>query len=426
MEEYTYTYDRAGNVTERTNVNHPALNDHFVYDAVNRLTEWDEGSPLVQQKTWSLDALGNDSTAGTYNAANEETPTQGSSAYDAAGNMTTLKSARRRSTTPGAGWWRWTAARQSGEVTNTTALAAASRFSGTYTAATAGTTVDDYYSGQQTVETRENSAVKYQYVWSPRYVERPISATRTAAGRSETAQRIFDPSDANYNVTAVVKENSVSGLWNVVERYSYTPYGVVTFRNADWSVAGSSANANTILYTGRVYDLLTSLYYYRARYYDPAMERFIGRDPIESDLNLYRYCYNDPTIYVDPSGFAEEKVGKITNVIFVKSNDSIPDLTPPISFRNPKRVDYDLNTLGPFVKATKPQGGNVHNVHWVIFVGENMNDVEITRYVTGTFVFNGRPLSTKESHVEPPEEGKFPVKKAVKNIDTAGLRHCPA
>ena len=74
LEEYTYTYDRSGNVTDRTNVNHAALNDHFVYDAVNRLTEWDEGSPLVQQRTWTLDALGNDLSKGTYNAANEETP----------------------------------------------------------------------------------------------------------------------------------------------------------------------------------------------------------------------------------------------------------------------------------------------------------------------------------------------------------------
>jgi len=84
LEEYTYAYDRSGNATDRTNANRAALNDQFTYDAVNRLTEWDEGSPLVQQKTWSLDALGNNLSAGTYNAANEETPNQGSSAYSGA------------------------------------------------------------------------------------------------------------------------------------------------------------------------------------------------------------------------------------------------------------------------------------------------------------------------------------------------------
>ena len=50
-----------------------------------------EGKQRVQ-KTWTLDALGNDLGAGTYSAANEETPNSGSSGYDAAGNMTTLTS----------------------------------------------------------------------------------------------------------------------------------------------------------------------------------------------------------------------------------------------------------------------------------------------------------------------------------------------
>jgi hypothetical protein len=32
------------------------------------------------------------------------------------------------------------------------------------------------------------------------------------------------------------------------------------------------------------------------------MGRLIGRDPIESDPNLYRYCGDNPVIHVDPSG----------------------------------------------------------------------------------------------------------------------------
>jgi len=47
------------------------------------------------------------------------------------------------------------------------------------------------------------------------------------------------------------------------------------------------------------------LYYYRARYYDPSMQMFISKDPIEfesGDFNHYRYVGNDPVNYVDPSG----------------------------------------------------------------------------------------------------------------------------
>ena len=36
--------------------------------------------------------------------------------------------------------------------------------------------------------------------------------------------------------------------------------------------------------------------------YSPFIGRFMERDPIESDLNLYRYCGGNPVVYVDPAG----------------------------------------------------------------------------------------------------------------------------
>jgi RHS repeat-associated protein len=58
-------------------------------------------------------------------------------------------------------------------------------------------------------------------------------------------------------------------------------------------------------YTGRELDVETGLYYYRARYYDASLGRFISEDPIgfsAGDTNLYRYVNNNPTNYTDPSG----------------------------------------------------------------------------------------------------------------------------
>ena len=51
------------------------------------------------------------------------------------------------------------------------------------------------------------------------------------------------------------------------------------------------------------------LYYYRARYYDPTLGRFISSDPIEflaGDFNFYRYVGNDPVNFVDPSGLTSD------------------------------------------------------------------------------------------------------------------------
>ncbi len=60
-------------------------------------------------------------------------------------------------------------------------------------------------------------------------------------------------------------------------------------------------------YTGREYDGETGLYYYRARYYDAHIGRFLSEDPIgfdAGDQNLYRYVFNNPVNLTDPSGMA--------------------------------------------------------------------------------------------------------------------------
>ena len=42
--------------------------------------------------------------------------------------------------------------------------------------------------------------------------------------------------------------------------------------------------------------------YYRARYYDPELGRFITSDPIGfwGGINFYAYCLNNPVNWVDP------------------------------------------------------------------------------------------------------------------------------
>ena len=58
-------------------------------------------------------------------------------------------------------------------------------------------------------------------------------------------------------------------------------------------------------YTGREFDHETGLYYYRARYYDSKVGRFITKDPIGfdgGDYNLYAYVKNNSANLVDPMG----------------------------------------------------------------------------------------------------------------------------
>ena len=77
--------------------------------------------------------------------------------------------------------------------------------------------------------------------------------------------------------------------------YDYTPYGQTT---------ESVATSNPFRFTGREYEA-EDLYYYRARYYDPELGRFLSEDPLGfggGDTNLYRYTGGNPVNLTDPSG----------------------------------------------------------------------------------------------------------------------------
>jgi len=60
------------------------------------------------------------------------------------------------------------------------------------------------------------------------------------------------------------------------------------------------------LFTARRYDSETGLYYYRARYYNPQIGRFMQPDPIghENGMNVYTYVGNNPSMRRDPHGLA--------------------------------------------------------------------------------------------------------------------------
>jgi RHS repeat-associated protein len=54
-----------------------------------------------------------------------------------------------------------------------------------------------------------------------------------------------------------------------------------TFDSFGKQTASSGSLTNPFQYTGREFDPETSLYYYRARYYDPSTRRFLSEDPAD-------------------------------------------------------------------------------------------------------------------------------------------------
>lgn len=94
-------------------------------------------------------------------------------------------------------------------------------------------------------------------------------------------------------------------------------------------------------FTGEIYDPSTGLYLIGMRAYDPALGRFIQRDPVRHDPfgSLYIYAYNQPNRFIDPTGMVPESALTATTVVNLAEAarpDAIPEpLLPDIPQTEP-------------------------------------------------------------------------------------------
>jgi len=96
---------------------------------------------------------------------------------------------------------------------------------------------------------------------------------------------------------SVTSLSSAAGA--LANTYTYDSFGNLT--NSSGSVT------NPFQFTARDFDTETGLYYYRARYYDPSVGRFLGEDPLQFDVtnDFYPYVGNNPVLFADPLGWAK-------------------------------------------------------------------------------------------------------------------------
>ena len=147
-----------------------------------------------------------------------------------------------------------------------------------------------------------------------------VASLVSGLGLEEAIARITSSSSAGGAVSAPeVKSYLTDALGSVIAQlradqsvevgYGYSPYGQTLKAGAE---SGSASSANPVQYTGRENDGAQGgtgggeLYYYRARYYDPVLKRFISSDPIglAGGLNTYQYVEGNPVSLVDPHGLA--------------------------------------------------------------------------------------------------------------------------
>jgi RHS repeat-associated protein len=342
-DRYTYGYDRASNRTYRENTTASAKDEFYTYDGVNRLVNLDRGDlnegktaisgTPAREEDWGLDMTGNWSdylqkTSGstdldqerTHNKVNEITDiseTSGTAwatpAQDRNGNMTSVPKPASLASSLTLKWDAWN---RLVEAKDGQTVIGVYEFDGLQRrvkrhvdsqAPDSPNGVDTYIhyfhnSAWQTLETREtttesdqpeNLQPKYQYVWSPRYIDSAVLRDKnTDTDGTCDDERLYFLNDANFNVTTLVDTNG-----DAVERYLYDAYGKVTMFDGSWAnVRSASSYANVVLYTGRERDAETGLYHYRHRSLLAELGRFASRDPIRlrGGFVLYQYSPGFP------------------------------------------------------------------------------------------------------------------------------------
>jgi RHS repeat-associated protein len=101
--------------------------------------------------------------------------------------------------------------------------------------------------------------------------------------------------DGNGNITYLVNVSQA-----LAASYRYDPYGRLMGQ------AGTLATANLYRFSAKELHPQSGMYYYGFRFYEPHLQRWVNRDPIEEagDLNLFAFAMNDPGNLQDADGRA--------------------------------------------------------------------------------------------------------------------------
>jgi RHS repeat-associated protein len=125
----------------------------------------------------------------------------------------------------------------------------------------------------------------------------PTANLLTGLGIDEYFTRTDAAGVRNFLTDALESSVGLADGSGVVQtEYTYEPFGV--------SNTVGSATTTSIGFTGREADG-TGLYFYRARYYSPGLQRFVSEDPVQfagGTTNLHEYVASDPVNGIDPTG----------------------------------------------------------------------------------------------------------------------------
>jgi RHS repeat-associated protein len=134
----------------------------------------------------------------------------------------------------------------------------------------------------------------------------------------------------------------------IANQYIYGPFGKTK--------KTKEGLENSFQFTGREYDETFGVYFYRARFYDPSICRFISEDLLKNN-NLYAYVENNPINLNDPFGLGQ---------ILRSPQARVNDVADAMGFNRPKYT--------PGI----PGGPNAYGAHQTTILGNNP-EIKVTK-----------------------------------------------
>jgi RHS repeat-associated protein len=149
-----------------------------------------------------------------------------------------------------------------------------------------GVSTDFVYDGQDVVKDLNSDGSTVDYL-NGLGIDNKIRQTSTVKHKTT----LYYTADHLGSTTALTNDKG-----HIVDEIEYDAFGNST-----------GSDDTRYDYTGRERDPLTGLLYYRARWYDPKLGRFISEDPIglAGGMNQFAYAGNNPQNGKDPTGLYE-------------------------------------------------------------------------------------------------------------------------
>ena len=284
--DHQYQYNTASQITQITE---PTNTRNYGYDALDRLVSAGYTSPLQPNENYAYDSVGNRTSSHLsasygYQPFNRLTNTSTAMfTYDSNGNMLS------KTDSIGMTQYSWDFENRLKQVTLPNGNTVAYRYDALgrriQRTPSAGVSTNFIYDGQDVVKDSNSDGSTVDYLNGPGIDNK----LRLTDSRLISTGPLYFLQDQLGSTTALTNSLGV-----VTSQMNYDAFGNPT----------TGANLTRYTYTGREFDSDAGLYYYRARWYDPKVGRFISEDPIglAGGINQFAYVGNNPQNGIDPSG----------------------------------------------------------------------------------------------------------------------------